>query len=234
MSQTPPTRPPGPITLEADVVRAARELMLADRRRCLGIVGAPGAGKSTFAEALTAALGNRARIVPMDGFHLSNRQLTALGRAQRKGAPDTFDAWGYRALLERLRHAPLSSSSATPSEAVYAPGFYRELEEPVAASIAVEADVSLIVTEGNYLLLDDTPWPLIRESIDEIWFVALDRGLREERLVARHRRYGRSEREAREWVASTDAPNAARIESTAHAADRCLHWQGGHIAFAPE
>lgn len=213
------------IDIDPLILDAARSLIDSSKRRILGLVGAPGSGKSTLSEALLAALGDQAQVVPMDGFHLSNRQLDALGRAQRKGAPDTFDAFGYRDLLHRLR------ASYRNRETVYAPGFYREIEEPIAASIAVAPGTPLIITEGNYLLLEEEPWPRVRAILDEVWFLDVDQELREERLVARHMRFGRTERQAREWVRTTDAPNAERIEAVAASADRQLWWNGSSIRF---
>ena len=213
------------IDIDPLILDAARSLIDSSKRRILGLVGAPGSGKSTLSEALLAALGDQAQVVPMDGFHLSNRQLDALGRAQRKGAPDTFDAFGYRDLLHRLR------ASYRNRETVYAPGFYREIEEPIAASIAVAPGTPLIITEGNYLLLEEEPWPRVRAMLDEVWFLDVDRELREERLVARHMQFGRTERQAREWVRTTDAPNAERIEAVAASADRQLLWNGTSIRF---
>ncbi|MEG3114976.1 nucleoside/nucleotide kinase family protein [Salinicola sp. 4072] len=213
------------IDIDPLILDAARSLIDSSKRRILGLVGAPGSGKSTLSEALLAALGDQAQVVPMDGFHLSNRQLDALGRAQRKGAPDTFDAFGYRDLLHRLR------ASYRNRETVYAPGFYREIEEPIAASIAVAPGTPLIITEGNYLLLEEEPWPRVRAMLDEVWFLDVDRELREERLVARHMQFGRTERQARKWVRTTDAPNAERIEAVAASADRQLWWNGSSIRF---
>lgn len=213
------------IDIDPLILDAARSLIDSSKRRILGLVGAPGSGKSTLSEALLAALGDQAQVVPMDGFHFSNRQLDALGRAQRKGAPDTFDAFGYRDLLHRLR------ASYRNRETVYAPGFYREIEEPIAASIAVTPGSPLIITEGNYLLLEEEPWPRVRAMLDEVWFLDVDRELREERLVARHMQFGRTERQAREWVRTTDAPNAERIEAMAASADRQLWWNGSSIRF---
>lgn len=213
------------IDIDPLILDAARCLIDSPERRILGLVGAPGSGKSTLSEALLSALGARAQVVPMDGFHLSNRQLARLGRAECKGAADTFDAHGYRNLLSRLRAGHANG------ETIYAPGFYRNIEEPIAASIEVLPETSLVITEGNYLLLEESPWPQVRELIDEVWFLDVDAELREQRLIARHMQFGRNEREARDWVRNTDAPNAARIEAVAAGADRQLWWSGAKIRF---
>lgn len=212
-----------PIRIDFDVLAAVQALAAGPQRRLLGLVGAPAAGKSTLAHALTEALGGRAASVPMDGFHLSQQQLERLGRVARKGAPDTFDGDGYRALLARIREA---------RETVYAPGFYRDIEEPIAASLAVDPDTPLIITEGNYLLLADAPWPAVAAQLDAIWYLDVDTARREDWLIARHMRFGRSEAEARSWIARTDRPNAERIAATARRADRVLCWDGHCLRFA--
>ena len=189
------------------------EALLADgRRRILGLAGSPGAGKSTLAEAVAARLPGRAVVVPMDGYHLANVELARLGRAARKGAPDTFDAAGFAALLRRLR-------DRVAGETVYAPAFRREIEEPVAGAIPVPADVPLVITEGNYLLMADGPWAAVRPLLDEAWFVAVDPALRRTRLLDRHVLFGRSPAEAEAWVTSTDDPNARAIDATRGRAD---------------
>jgi pantothenate kinase len=190
----------------------AKALLQSGQRRVLGIVGEPGAGKSTLALALQQALGEQAVVVPMDGFHLANAQLLRLGRRQRKGAPDTFDALGYVALLQRLRQPQAGQT-------VYAPAFERALEEPVAGAIAVPAEVPLVITEGNYLLLEEAPWDGVRALLDEVWMLRPDAELRRQRLVARHQQFGRSAEQAQAWVDSTDEPNAQRIRASSHRAD---------------
>jgi pantothenate kinase len=203
------------VNLAPDLARL--ESLLADgRRRLLGLVGAPGSGKSTLARALEQALPGRAQVVPMDGFHLAQVELQRLGRAERKGAPDTFDSAGYVALLRRLREQ-------RPDEIVYAPEFRREIEEPVAGAIAVLPQTQLVITEGNYLLLREGPWAEVESLLDEAWYVeAEDDALRVERLVRRHQQFGRSPEEARAWVAQTDEPNARRIAATRERAHRVI------------
>lgn len=197
--------------LAPDHLDRLHALLARGGRRLLGLVGPPGAGKSTLAGALAQHLGARAMVVPMDGYHLANVELARLGRSGRKGAPDTFDAAGYVALLQRLRVQP-------PGEIVYAPEFRREIEEPIAGAIPVLPETPLIITEGNYLLLDEAPWSAVAGLLDECWYVEVDDALRLERLVARHMRFGRSEAQARDWVERTDEPNARRIAATKHRA----------------
>lgn len=185
----------------------------------LGITGAPGAGKSTLAATLLAALAPhvRASLVPMDGFHLSDAALDALGRRDRKGAPDTFDAAGYAALLGRLR---------TGAGVVWAPGFERTLEQPLAAVVGIPADVELVLTEGSYLLLGDEDgapgWAAVRAQLDEVWFVEVPDPVRTARLRARHEQFGKTADGALAWVAAIDEPNAARVAATRARADLVL------------
>jgi len=187
-------------------------LMAAGGRRILGIAGLPGSGKSTLAAQVLAAYGDAAVNVPMDGFHLANAELQRLGRAARKGAPDTFDASGYVALLRRLRE-PMAG------ETVYAPAFHREIEEPIAGEIAVPAETRLVITEGNYLLMEEGAWRDVRPLTDEVWFVDVDDEQRLKQLLERHMRFGRSRADALHWIETTDEPNARRIAATAHRAD---------------
>jgi pantothenate kinase len=147
----------------------------------------------------------------MDGFHLANAVLQALGRADRKGAPDTFDAAGYLALLRRLR--------AEPEEVVYAPRFHREIEESYAAEIAIEPQVRVVVTEGNYLLLGQPPWSGVRPSLDAVWYLRVPEPVRLARLVRRHEQAGRSAAAAREWAYGPDQRNAVLIEAGRESAD---------------
>ncbi|UUN29871.1 nucleoside/nucleotide kinase family protein [Streptomyces sp. FIT100] len=191
----------------------ARHLARPGGRRILGIAGPPGAGKSTLAEELVERLGaGLAVLVPMDGFHLAQAELERLGRAGRKGAPDTFDAAGYAALLARLRTA------AGAGETVYAPAFDRGLEEPVAGSVPVPAGVPLVVTEGNYLLHDEGAWAGIRALLDEVWYLEVADGVRVPRLVDRHVRFGKERAYAERWVRDSDEANARVVARGRHRA----------------
>ena len=194
-----------------DLLARAQTLVGGGGRRILGITGGPGAGKSTVARRLVDELDGAAVLVGMDGYHLAQAELARLDRAERKGAPDTFDAAGYVALLRRLREPG--------GETVYAPEFRRAIEEPIAGAVPVPPEVGLVVTEGNYLLLDTAPWSALRALLDEVWFLAPDAQTRRHWLTARHRRYGRTAEQAAVRAAGSDERNARLIAPTADRAD---------------
>lgn len=198
-----------------EAVTRAHELASRGRRTLLGITGAPGGGKSTLAQAVADELGGRAVLVGMDGFHLAQAELVRLGRRDRMGALDTFDGAGYVALLRRLR--------AASEDVVYAPEFRRSIEEPIAGAVAVRSDVPLVITEGNYLLVDQGPWAEVRSLLDEAWYVVQDEETRLRRLIARHVEFGKAPDFAREWVMRSDQRNAELVETTRARADAVVH-----------
>lgn len=208
-----------PPVVPASYLARVRDLLQDGRRKILGLVGPPGCGKSTLALALQKAFAGVSQAVPMDGFHLADVELQRLGRAGRKGAPDTFDSAGYAALLRRLRQQQAD-------EIVYAPEFRREIEEPIAGAIAVFASTQLVITEGNYLLLNEGAWGQVAALLDDVWYVDVDDSLRTDRLTQRHQQFGRSRAEAIDWVANIDEPNARLIATTQTRAKLVFRWDG--------
>jgi pantothenate kinase len=203
------------------LVDRARGLVRPGRRVLLGITGAPGAGKSTVAAALLDALGEQAVLVGMDGFHLASSELVRIGRRDRKGAPDTFDVDGYVALLRRLR--------AQADPVVYAPVFDRALEESIGSAVPVPVSTPLVITEGNYLLLETDGWAAVRSCLDEVWFLDAQPALRRDRLVARRQSYGEPLPHSQAWVRGVDEANAALVEGTRAHADLVVR-VGGPLA----
>jgi pantothenate kinase len=202
----------------AQAVAYAAEMAATGRRRILGIAGPPGSGKSTLADAIAAALGpERCAVVAMDGFHLDNAVLDALGLRERKGAPSTFDVAGYGSLLARLR-------VQQPDDVIYAPRYDRPRSISIGGAQPVAGHVPLVVTEGNYLLLTDGAWSGVRPLLDACWYVEVADGVRVPQLIDRHVANGKSHDAAHEWVMRSDEVNAVLVKaSAAHADD--LVWR---------
>ncbi len=200
----------------ADLIRSrATDLQGAGQGRFLtALAGPPGSGKSTLAAELVAALGAGAKAVPMDGFHYDDAVLVARGARDRKGAPDTFDAHGFLHLLRRLRT----------EDEVAIPLFDRTLEISRAGADIVGRDDRLLVIEGNYLLLNEEPWPLVAQLVDLTVWIDVPEDELDRRLVARWAHYGKTPTEARAWIDGNDLPNIRRVTRGSRAAEVVLRW----------
>ncbi|MGX9117220.1 nucleoside triphosphate hydrolase [Mesorhizobium sp. BHbsci] len=181
------------------------------QRFVVAIAGPPGAGKSTISARLHELLPEgTAEIVPMDGFHYDDIVLEQRGLRARKGAPETFDFAGFETLLKRIR-------AAEPDIAI--PVFDRSMELSRAAASIIAADTKFILVEGNYLLLDEEPWSRLTPLFDFSIFVDVSRAELERRLLERWHEHGRSDEDARAWIASNDMPNIDRVLARRRAAD---------------
>jgi pantothenate kinase len=180
-------------------------------RFIVAIAGPPGSGKSTLAERLHEVLPEDASaVVPMDGFHFDDIILNSRGLRSRKGAPETFDHAGFAALLKRIR-------AGEPEIAI--PVFDRSMELSRAGAAVIGPGVKFILVEGNYLLLDEEPWASLAGLFDFSIFVDVPRFELERRLMERWRGLGKSDEDARTWIASNDLPNIERVLARRKKAD---------------
>lgn len=184
------------------------------RRFLVAIAGAPGSGKSTVAETLCAMANDRAagtaEVLPMDGYHFDNCVLEARGDLPRKGAPHTFDAPGFIALLGRIR-------SREPDIAV--PVFDRSIDLARAGARIIGDAVPLVIVEGNYLLLDDPRWRDAADLFDLKVFLDVPEAELERRLIQRWLDYGHDEASARAKALGNDIPNARLVTRHSVGAD---------------
>ena len=190
---------------KAALARIQDHLEKSSERVLIGIIGKPGAGKSTLSKFLMAKLSKElVTVVPMDGYHLSNKVLKDLKRSDRKGAPDTFDVAGFVSLVKRIR--------SEQTQNIYYPIFDRAIEESIAAQGVVTSATKVVIIEGNYLLHDEGGWEVINDLLDESWMVDVDDDKRISRLISRHIAYGKDPEAAKAWAKGTDEVNAKLIE----------------------
>lgn len=184
-------------------------------RRLVAIVGPPGGGKSTFAEALEAAIDaahpGAAAILPMDGYHYDDEVLVPRGWRPRKGAPHTFDVGGLAAMLRRLR------CNDEPEVAV--PRFDRAIEIARAGARVIPQSVRLVIVEGNWLLLDDGPWPVLAPLFDLTAMLRADEAELRRRLRARWLEHGLDEAGIRQKVEENDLPNGRHVYASSRPAE---------------
>jgi pantothenate kinase len=193
----------------AQLAATIRAKAQAQGRFLTALAGPPGAGKSTLAAELVAALGQGAKAVPMDGFHYDDAVLIARGARARKGAPDTFDVAGFRHLLTRLRT----------EDEVAIPLFDRDLEISRAGADIVGPQDRILIVEGNYLLLNEAPWPDLAPLFDLTIWIDVPEAELDRRLLARWAHYGKTPVEARAWIDGNDMPNIRRVVAGSRPAD---------------
>lgn len=200
----------------ADTTDALITRILACRsanRRCLvGLAGAPGSGKSTLADNVAQGLadtGAQVQVVPMDGFHLDNSLLTKRDLLESKGTPESFDFGGFQRLILALAH----------DTDVYYPVFDRTRDIAIAGKGHVGPECSIVLVEGNYLLLDEPGW----RDLAPLWDLSVR--LREPlatlraRLIKRWLAHGLDQAAAKARAEGNDLTNAARIQAAALPAD---------------
>jgi len=211
----------------ASITQWAQDILKASdaspgRRYLMGIAGIPGSGKSTFASQMLEAI-NRlrpgvARLIPMDGFHLPDSKLEQMGLRSRKGSPDTFDAQGYVSLLQKAQFVDSVLHFSIYDRKQHAAVM---IDDPMTR---LDADVRIVLTEGNYLLLNHLPWITLRHVLDQCWFLHIDPEKAQRWLIGRHVQGGRSEAEAHTRYDHNDGPNTWYILTRSRTPDRIISW----------
>lgn len=199
-----------------DIARTLIDRAGEKRRFIVAIAGPPGAGKSTLADELATALkafGERAEVLPMDGFHMDNGVLQEKGLLSRKGAPETFDVRGFLDIIRAVRMAEAE---------VLVPVFDRSRELAIASARIIDASTRFVLVEGNYLLLDRAPWSSLEGQFDYAILISPPVATLEERLMDRWRGYGLSEEAARAKTQDNDLKNGALVRDHCRGADIIL------------
>jgi pantothenate kinase len=205
--------------MNGDIERVVEDLIARAGRKTrflVAIAGPPGSGKSTFVEQLAEALrarGEQTAIVPMDGFHLDDAVLREKGLLERKGAPETFDVRGFVDIVRALQDA---------DGEVFVPVFDRSRELAIAAARSVSPRHRFVLVEGNYLLLDQSPWTRLAGLLDVSIMLQASTGVLNHRLMERWRALGLSEEAVRAKVMENDMPNGELVRSRSRRADITL------------
>ena len=197
----------------AEIVARLRQQAGPSARYMVGIVGPPASGKSTFSAQLRDALiqqGESTIVVPMDGFHFDDAILNARGHRPRKGAPHTFDVYGFEVLLKRIR-------AREPDIAI--PVFDRTMELSRNAADIVADEAKFILVEGNYLLLKTAPWNRLKPLFDTTLYIDVPEAELVRRLMQRWHEHGFDEAYAKNWIASNDLLNIRTIQADSAKAD---------------
>ena len=197
------------LTTTDALVREVRKRAIEHERILVAVAGPPGSGKSTLAENLAERLGPSAAVLPMDGFHLDNSTLRQMDLFDRKGAPETFDASGFVALVRELRS----------NKDLFYPTFDREADSTVPRGGQIGKQTNVVVVEGNYLLLDNPPWSELADLFDLTVSIDVDRDVLESRLIKRWLDHGLSEADAEARALSNDMRNVEFVTNNSRASD---------------
>ncbi|MCF6327470.1 MAG: nucleoside/nucleotide kinase family protein [Devosiaceae bacterium] len=196
------------------IARAIFERKKPDERIIVAIAGAPAAGKTTIASDLCDMLNQKsagsAAILAMDGFHFDNSVLKARGILAKKGAPQTFDADGFTAALERVRAG---------NQNVAIPVFDRQMDLSRSGASVIDAAVEIIIVEGNYLLLEHSQWAQSALHYNLKIFIEVPLSILEERLIKRWISYGFDPVAAKERAQQNDLVNAKIVLQESQPAD---------------
>ena len=200
-----------PINIDC-LIKIISQRSAAKSRFVVAIAGPPGSGKSTLSDHLAKCLGQSAKVLPMDGFHLDNDRLQEMGLLQRKGAPETFNALGLLELMRKMRG----------NETFLYPTFDRKEDRTIPNAGRITQEDRIVLVEGNYLLLKTAPWSELSQFFDITVAMDVCRDTLQSRLIDRWISHGFSEPRAREKALSSDMVNVSYVQDKSCKADYSL------------
>jgi len=206
------------VGLPAELLAKLQEHVHSAKRELIAIAGPPASGKSTLAAKLCEQINathdtSPAVVFPMDGYHLDNILLDAMQARARKGAPHTFDVEGFAHTLRRVAESP---------NEVVVPVFDRELDIARAGGIRIQKHHTVVLVEGNYLLLDKPQWRELSATFNYTIYVDVEETTLKNRLTQRWIDHGMSLAAAESRAESNDLPNARLVASARLEADHVL------------
>lgn len=191
-------------------------------RKIIAIAGPPGSGKTTMAFSMAAQINQmfpgRSSVLQMDGFHYDDSVLRDRKRLQAKGAPDTFDIGGLKAMLSRLK------SNSEPEVAV--PVFDREIEVSRAGAFIIPSSVEIILVEGNYILMETGGWENLADFFDRRILVSVSEPELANRLRKRWEDLGLEEDVVTRKLEENDLPNGRFVYANSSRYDILLDGEG--------
>ncbi len=179
----------------------------------IGLAGPPGSGKSSIASTLRLLLEEKCAstlVLPLDGFHKTNSTLmsSTVERGGRlftlyelKGSSASYDTDAFMKTVSGMRNGKNFSW----------PVYSRTLHEPVQDAIKPSGEEAVYIVEGNYLLLDKSPWNGLHDFFDVRIFIMSNARTLKRGLIRRKMRGGYDAKETKIHYRRCDRENIREV-----------------------
>jgi pantothenate kinase len=107
------------------------------------------------------------------------------------------------------------------------PIYDRDLHEPITRDTpeqTVGPGTRIVMTEGNYLLLNRKPWSELAKVLHETWYLQTPPDRAREWILQRHIRGGKPEEAAEQHYNRVDRENTALVIGRMRQPDLVLKW----------